>query len=143
MHAASGGHQANSYLAQKINSAGPEELTAMLLAGAERFLTQATAAIRRRDYMEKARLLTRASDIMQMLVSLLNPEGDQALVNRLHGIYIWWIKEMFEGSRKDRPEQIEQVVRQMAALRSGWEELSVRQVRLQTTTPFTVEGLVG
>jgi flagellar biosynthetic protein FliS len=143
MYQAYGGKQANGYLAQKINSAGPEELAAMLLAGAERFLTQATAAIRRKDYMEKARLLTRASDIMQVLVSLLNPEGERELVNRLHGIYLWWIKEMFEGSRKDRPEQIEQVVRQMAALRSGWEELGVRQVRLQATAAFTVEGLVG
>ena len=144
MRPASGGYPANSYLAQRINSASPEELTAMLLAGAERFLTQATAAIRRRDRLEKARLLHRGSEIMQSLLGMLNPEGDPALVNRLHGIYIWWIKEMFEGSRSEKPEQIERVVRQMGVLRSAWEELDARQGRPQAAAaPFTVEGLVG
>ena len=41
-----GGNHANSYLAQRINSASPEELAGMLLGGAERFLTQAAAAVR-------------------------------------------------------------------------------------------------
>ena len=74
---------------------------------------------------------------------MLNPEAEPKLVNRLHGIYIWWIKEMFEGSRRNQPEQIELVVRQMAALRSGWEELSARRVKAQAIAPLSVEGLVG
>jgi len=143
MHPAYGGNHANSYLAQRISNANPEELAGMLLGGAERFLTQAVAAIRREDHTEKARLLSRASEVMQRLLTMLNPEGDHQLVDRLHGIYIWWIKEMFEGSRRNRPEQIELVVRQMAALRSGWEELSARQARAQAALPLPVEGLVG
>jgi len=138
-----GGNQASSYLAQRINSASPEELAAMLLGGAERFLLQAVTAIQRNDIPEKARLLNRVSEIMQKLLGMLNPEGEPALVEQLHGIYIWWIKEMFEGSRKNRPETIESIVRQMAAMRSGWQELSSRQVSATTPAQFTVEGLVG
>jgi len=144
MHPAFRGYPANSYLAQRVTSASPEELATMLLAGGERFLTQAASAIRRRDYMEKARLLTRTSEIMHVLLGMLNPEGERSLVDRLHGIYIWWIKEMFEGSRNNRPEQIERVVRQMSDLRSAWEELDARQAKVpEAVTPFTVEGLVG
>jgi flagellar protein FliS len=143
MQPAYGGNQANSYLAQRINSASPEEMAALLLGGAERFLLQAVAAIQRNDIREKARLLTRVSEIMQKLLGMLNPEGEKELVDRLHGIYIWWIKEMFEGSRKNQPAQIEQVVRQMTALRSGWEELDARQGRIPAGSAFTAEGLVG
>jgi flagellar biosynthetic protein FliS len=143
------GNQANPYLAQRVNSASPEELAAMLLGGAERFLLQAVAAIQRKDHLEKARLMTRVSAIMQRLLGMLNPEADRQLVNRLHGIYIWWIKEMFDGSRYNRPESIERVVRQMSWMRASWEELSRRQtVGAQAAdapveSSFSVEGLVG
>jgi len=77
------------------------------------------------------------------------------VVDRLHGIYIWWIKELFDGARLDQPERLEVVARQMVALRGGWEQLSATarqaQVRQAAGSPaqaavssgFTVEGLVG
>lgn len=150
MYPAYGGNQANTYLAQRINSASAEELATMLLAGAERFLREAGAAIRRKDYMEKARLVNRSSEIVQALVGMLNTEAEAQLVDRLHGIYIWWIKQMFEASMHDRAELLDPVLRQMASLRGAWEELSARQVRAQAPAlpaapigTFTVEGLVG
>ena len=143
MYAGYGAKQAENYLAQRINSASPEELAAMLLAGAERFLTQAAAAIRRKDFMEKARLVKRAADIIQALQDMINPEGEEEAVNRLHGIYIWWLKDIFEASMKDRPEQIEVVIAQMVNLRGGWEELSARAPAPQAPAAFSMEGLVG
>jgi len=116
----------------------------MLLEGAQRFLTQAVAAIERKDYLAKGRLLDRTSQIMQRLLGMLNPEADRKLVDKLHGIYIWWIKEMFEGSRKDRPEQIRVVIAQMGEMRSAWEQVAARQQNLApAASQFTVEGLVG
>jgi flagellar protein FliS len=146
MYPAYGGNRANNYLAQRVNSASAEELAAMLLSGAERFLREAGAAIRRKDYQEKARLVNRGSEIVQALVGMLNSEGEPELVNRLHGIYLWWIKEMFEASMKDRAEQLDPVLRQMASLRGAWEELNARQARnpVPAALPaFSVEGLVG
>ena len=150
MYPAYGGNQASTYLAQRINSASAEEMAAMLLAGAERFLREAGAAIRRKDYMEKARLVNRSSEIVQALVGMLNTEGEAELVDRLHGIYIWWIKQMFDASMQDRAELLDPVLRQMASLRGAWEELNTRQVRVQAPAAhsapvgaFTVEGLVG
>ncbi|MGA2080938.1 MAG: flagellar export chaperone FliS [Holophaga sp.] len=143
MHPAYRGNQANTYLAQRINSASAEELAALLLGGAERFLTQGAAAIRRRDFREKARLVNRGSEIMNQLLGMLNQDADKQLVNRLRGLYVWWIKEMFEASRSDRADQIEQVVRQMSIVRSAWEELGARGASLPAAVPFPVEGLVG
>jgi flagellar secretion chaperone FliS len=140
-----GNRQVNAYLLQKINSATPEELAAMLLEGAQRFLHQAAAAIRSGDLPGQARLVNRASLIMDELLSMLNADGGE-LVDRLHGIYVWWIKEIFEGSRKHQPEQLERVARQMGTIREGWEQLSVRAKGFQTPTAapgFSIQSMVG
>jgi len=146
-----GGRQANNYLAQRINGATPEELTALLLEGACRFLHQAASAIRRRDRLERARLVNRVSLILDELLSMLNSEEGGEVVDRLHGIYIWWIKELFEGSRLDQPERLEAVARQMTAMRGGWEQLGARERQAAASVPaqaavssgFSFEGLVG
>jgi len=156
-----GGKQASNYLAQRINGATPEELAAMLLEGAVRFLHQAAAAIKRRDIPERARLVNRVSLILDELLSMLNSEEGGEVVDRLHGIYIWWIKELFDGARLNQPERLEAITRQMVAMRSGWEQLATkeRQAKLrqgagapagaaaQASAPapasFKVEGLVG
>jgi flagellar protein FliS len=140
-----GGRQANNYLAQRINGATPEELAAMLLEGAQRFLTQAVGAIRKDNPAERTRLVNRVSLIMDELISMLNVEEGGDTVDKLHGIYIWWIKEIFEASRRLETDRLERVIRQMAAMRSGWEEMSSsRQTRqAQSATAFTVQGLVG
>jgi flagellar protein FliS len=153
-----GGKPANNYLAQRINGATAEELAALLLEGACRFLLQAAAAIRRKDIAERTRLVNRVSLIMDELLSMLNPEGGE-VVDKLHGIYIWWIKELFEAGRGNEPERLEAIVRQMVAMRAGWEELSQsnRQAQVQAQTQaqptqftaepkqtgFSLQGLVG
>jgi flagellar biosynthetic protein FliS len=134
--------QTGAYLAQRIDAASAEELAAMLLEGAERFLGQAATAIRRKDNMEKARLLNRAAKIMNHLLGMLNPEADRNVVDRLHGIYIWWIKEMFEGSRKNRPEQIETVIRQMDDLRRQF-CLCIRNLQTRADARLSTEEMVG
>lgn len=144
-----GGYQANAYLAQRIDNASAEELAAMMLEGSERFLRQAMTAIQRNDNAEKGRMLDKTAKIMQRLLGMLNtdPAADQALVQRIHGIYIFWIKEMFEGSRTNRPEQIERVVTQMSMMRDAWTQVDARQKTSSTIAPMpprlAVEGLVG
>lgn len=139
--------QVNAYLLQRINSATPEELAAMLLEGAQRFLRQAAESIRAGDAQAKTRLVNRASLIMDELLTMLNQDAGE-LADRLHGIYIWWIKEMFEASRQDQPEPLERVVRQMGTIREGWEQLSARSkgFQPQAAAPgagFAPQSMVG
>lgn len=139
--------QVNAYLLQRINSASPEELAAMLLEGAQRFLRQAAESIRAGDAQAKATLVNRASLIMDELLNMLNQDAGE-LAERLHGIYIWWIKEMFEASRKGEPEPLERVARQMGTIREGWEQLSARtkSFQPQAAAPgagFAPQSMVG
>ena len=89
--------------------------------------------------------MNRVSLIMDELISMLNVEEGGDTVDKLHGIYIWWIKEIFDGSRRLETERLERITRQMAAMRSGWEEMSSSRHSRQAhdATAFTVQGLVG
>jgi flagellin-specific chaperone FliS len=64
------------------------------------------------------------------------------VVDKLHGIYIWWIKEMFEGSRKNRPEQIETVIHQMDDLRRQF-SLCISNLQTRANARLSTEEMVG
>jgi flagellar biosynthetic protein FliS len=115
----------------------------MLLEGAERFLHQAVAAMGRRDYTERGRLVNRACAIVRHLVTMINPEADHAVVKNLHGIYAWWIKETLQGSWKHQPERLERVAQQMTSLRATWEQVRPAQSEQPMASDFSLEGLVG
>jgi len=53
--------------------------------------------------------VNRVSLIMDELVSMLNVEEGGDTVDKLHGIYIWWIKEIFDASRRMETERLERI----------------------------------
>ena len=103
MNPSYGGAVANHYLAQQINGATPERLMFMLLEGAQRFLIQAVAAIRRRDIATRARMVNRVSSIVEDMRIRLNHEY---------------------GGERDAPEEVPADV--LAAWRGGDEKLPER-----------------
>ena len=137
-----GGKPAQQYLTQRINGATPEQLVAMLLEGAQRFLHQAIQAMRSRDIPTKARLVNRVSAIIEELAVRLNHEEGGEVVENLTRIYEWWLKELFEASQKNQPERLEAIERQIADMKSAWGEFDQRQA----TTPqgvYSSQGMVG
>ena len=141
-----GGKPAQQYLTQRINGATPEQLVAMLLEGAQRFLNQAIVALRNRDIATKARLVNRVSAIIEELAVRLNHEEGGEVVDNLTRIYEWWLKELFEASQRNQPERLEFIGHQMADMKGTWDQLSRRQnIPMAGMAPmaFTAEGLVG
>ena len=136
------GTAANQYLTQQINGASPERLMFLLLEGAQRFLGQAVAAVRRRDIPTRARMVNRVSSIVEELAIRLNHEEGGELVENLTKVYDWWLKELFEASQKNQPERLEAIERQIADMKSAWGEFDQRQA----TTPqgvYSSQGMVG
>ena len=137
-----GGTAATQYLTQQINGASPERLMYMLLEGAQKFLIQAVAAVRRRDIATRARMVNRVSSIVEELAIRLNHEEGGELVANLTRIYDWWLKELFEASQKNQPERLEAIERQIAEMKAAWAELDQRA----NSTPqaaFSPQGMVG
>jgi flagellar protein FliS len=143
MHPYFGGKPAQQYLTQRINGATPEQLIAMLLEGAQRFLGQAVVALRSRDIAGKAKLVNRVSAIIEELAVRLNHEEGGEVVENLTRIYEWWLKELFEASQKNQPERLEFIGHQMAEMKATWDQVSQQQSAAMAPMAFTAEGLVG
>lgn len=116
-----GGSAADQYLAQRIQGASPEQLAALLLEGAHRFLNQALAAMRKGDIPAKARLVNRVAAIIDELTIGLDMEQGGDLAVNLARIYEWWSHELFTASQTNQPERLEHIARQMLEIRSAWE----------------------
>ena len=138
-----GGKPAQQYLAQRINGASSEQLVAMLLEGAQRFLIQAIAAVRSRDIATKARMVNKVSAIIEELTVGLNHEDGGELVVNLSRIYDWWLNELFDASQKNDPVRLEFIGRQIAEMRGTWTQLSQTQSAATPAMAFSAEGLVG
>jgi flagellar protein FliS len=142
-----GGKAADQYLVQLVQGASPEQLVAMLLDGAQRFLNQVVDAINKRDIPTKARYVNRVSDIIEELILRLNHDEGGELVTNLTRIYEWWMNELFDASQKNQPERLELILRQMGEMRDTWEELHRKKSGVaqqqQAKPPTSLDGLIG
>lgn len=137
----SGTAAANNYLLQRIQGASPEQLAALLLEGGQKFILQATTAMRKRDIPTKARLINKVSCIIEELMVRLDHEEGGELATNLGRLYEWWLSEVFAASQKNEPERLERVSRQMGEIRSAWETF---QPQAPSGAPaLSAEGLVG
>jgi flagellar protein FliS len=134
----------DEYLLQRINSASPEQMCALLLEGAQRFVGQATLAMERRDIPGRARAVNKASAIIEELMVRLNHEEGGPVVENLIRIYEWWTFEMFEGSKGSDPARLNLIAQQMGELKETWEKLHAsRSSTASRVGSFTAEGMVG
>ena len=117
-----GAKASEQYLAQRLETAAPEQLVAILLEGGQKYLNLALAAMRVKDVPGKARHVNRVSEfIMEMSLRLNRQDGGEVVAN-LDRIYKWWTDELYAGARNDQPERLELILKHMGELRGTWEE---------------------
>jgi flagellar protein FliS len=118
-------------LARRIAEATPEQMVAMLLEAAQRFLGQAVQAMVRKDHAAKGQALSRVSEIIDELSSRLNRENGGEVADNLARIYNWWTCELVLASLQNEPEPFENIGRWMGELGESWEQ--AHQMRMPTT----------
>lgn len=144
MQGYSGGNPADRYLVQRIQGASPEQLVVILLEGAQRFLNQATAAIRNRDIPGKARSINKVSAIVEELTVWLDLEKGGEVATNLARVYDWWLHELFEASQANNPDRLDHLMHQMSDIRGAWEDLHRQRAGAQpSATVVGGEGFVG
>lgn len=138
------GNATDQYLLQKINGASTEQLVALLLEGAQRFLGQALIHMERKDIPAKANAINRVSAIIEELIVWVNNEEGGELAQNLTRIYDWWLNELFEGSQFNQKDRLDRIHRQMGELRLSWVEVDQRK-RSGTTLANSLgqQGVVG
>lgn len=132
----------DEYLLQRINSASPEQMCALLLEGAQRFLNQAIQAIQRRDVPSRAKAVNRASAVVEELMVRLNHENGGPVVENLVRLYEWWTHEIFEAANAFDAARLERVSSQMGEMKSTWEQAHLSKAAPRPAS-FSVEGMVG
>lgn len=137
-----GGNAAEQYLVQRIQGASTEQLAAMLLEGAERFLNSALSAMANRDIPAKARFINRVSAILEELAIWLDFEGGGELATNLARIYDWWLHELFEGSQANDRPRLERIQKQMGEIRAAWQEFDLKR-QAPGKPAASLDGMVG
>lgn len=133
----------DQYLTQRVMGASPEQLMALLLEGAQRFLTQACQALSRKDYAAKGQALNRVSAIVEELTVRLDHEGGSELVGNLVRLYDWWGREIVDAGAQMDAQRLERVSRQMGEMRLTWEQAHQKRMGSPREAGFQVGNLVG
>ena len=145
MQSLSYGNATDQYLIQRINGASPEQLVALLLEGAERFLAQTIQAMETRDMTLKARMVNRVSAIIEELLVRLNHEEGGEVVTNLTRIYDWWLHELFAATNANESRRLVRISNQMGGLKEAWNSLHVSKAshRVGMHQAFASGDMVG
>ncbi|MDP2876248.1 MAG: flagellar export chaperone FliS [Holophaga sp.] len=110
-------------LARRIQKATPEQMAAILLEGAQYFLSPALQAVQTQDKAAHSHNYDRVLESIFELRRQLNQEQGGELVANLSRMYDWWVSELNQGSMDLEPERLRTVFAQMGVMKTTWEEL--------------------
>lgn len=133
----------DQYLTQRVIGASPEQLVALLLEGAQRFLGQAVQALSRKDFAAKGQALNRVSAIIEELTLRLDHDGGGELVANLLRLYDWWGREIIDAGARLDTSRLEHASLQMGEMRQIWEQAFQMRVGAARSAGFQVGGMVG
>ena len=125
---------ANAYIQTHVQSRSPLELVVMLYDGAVRFLTEARTAIEQNDLGRKRSAMSRALAIISELQSTLNLEQGGEIAIQLDALYTYINGRMLDASMKNDLAALDESVRLLSTLRSGWSEIAAREAAPPVTT---------
>ena len=115
------------YKETSINTSSPIKLVVMLYEGAIRLVKQAKESTLNKDMVSKCQAVDRAVAIIQHLQGALDFEKGGELTFELDRLYTYINSRIFEGSAKLDVRALDEAIRLLTTLHSGWEELARKQ----------------
>ena len=116
----------NTYQEIAVQTSSPTELVVMLYEGAIRFLRQSVTAIQSKDLDQKRQSIDRAVAVIQHLQGTLDMDRGGAVAAELDKLYTYINSKIVDGSSKLQTAPIEEAIKLLTVLLSGWEEVSRR-----------------
>ena len=115
--------RSNTYQEIAVQTSSPTKLVVMLYEGAIRFLGQSVTAIESKDIDTKRQSIDRAMAVIQHLQSTLDRDRGGDVAAELDRLYIYITSKVLEGSTKLQTGPIEEAIKLLNVLLSGWEEI--------------------
>ena len=116
----------NIYQEIAVQTSSPTKLVVMLYEGAIRFLRQSITAIQSKDLDQKRHSVDRAVAVIQHLQGTLDMDRGGEVAAELDRLYTYINSRIVEGSSKLQIAPLEEAIKLLTVLLSGWEEVSRR-----------------
>lgn len=136
-------NRSSIYKEISINTSSPTKLVVMLYQGAVKFLREAADDIRRQDYVHKRQSIDRAVAIVNYLQVTLDTEKGQEIAHELNRLYTYMTEKIFEGSTKLDCAPIEEVIKLLETLLSGWEQIALKDQEHAVPTDLLAQQASG
>ena len=114
---------ARVYMETQVTTTSQGQVLIMLYDGAIKFLTQAKAHIRAKDYVKKGILISNAIDIINELASSLNSEKGGDLAANLNQLYFYCNKRLFMANSRMDIAPIDEVIKILGGIRSAYAQI--------------------
>ena len=122
-------------LTSEVLDADPHRLNQMLMEAALTRMSQAKAAMERGEMDTKANLLGRVNDIIQTLQGSLDHNAGGELSANLERLYDYMVRRLLEASLHNDQSMIDEVIRLMLEVKSGWDGIRDEYLRSQGRAP--------
>jgi len=109
-----------AYRENSITTQSRGRLIVLLYEGAIRFLKQASAALKDKDYAEKGNYINKAIAVIQELNISLDMEGGGEIAMNLRRLYLFMVRYLTEANMNRDPGRIQDVIRLLEDLNEGW-----------------------
>lgn len=110
------------YRQTRVETASPGELVLMLYNEAIKDMKNAVALIGRKDIAGSGECLLKTEDIIDELRGSLNLSAGGDLARKLYSVYDYIYSRLVEANLKKASAPLEDAVKVMIELRTGWEE---------------------
>lgn len=130
------------YLETAVETASPARLIVMLYDGAIRFINEAMAAMRQRDYETQNARLQRAQKILAELISSLDFDKGGEIAENLFRLYTYMYNQLVEANINDSLESLEHVTNLLSELREAWDTIATES-EAQVSMPTARVALHG
>ncbi|MFB3901891.1 MAG: flagellar export chaperone FliS [Acidobacteriota bacterium] len=110
------------YQEMEVHTADPFDLILILYKGAIRELGQASAYFASGDIEKRVARINKAIAMISELQTSLNFEKGGEIAASLDRLYTYMLRRISQANAQQDPQPVEEVVRLLSTLLSGWEE---------------------
>lgn len=108
----------------QVNEADPHRLIQMLMQGGLDRIAQAKGAMEREAFAEKGELIGKAINIVGGLRQALDKSVGGELAENLDSLYEYMTMRLFEASRHNDLEKLNEVGRLLGEIKQGWDQIA-------------------
>jgi flagellar secretion chaperone FliS len=136
-------NRSSVYKEISISTSSPTNLVVLLYQGALRFLREAVDDIKRQDYVHKRQSIDRAAAIVHYLQATLDTEKGQEIARELNRLYTYMTTRIYEGSTKLDCKPLEEVIKLLETLLSGWEQIAQKEQKHAVSADLMTQQASG